>query len=221
MRAPASALVRESRGGWRRDVVRRAQHDRALIAGSFAQVTRDARLRVGQRGDRHPRLVLVDHAQALEGTDVDAIPTATADLFLNNGPRPLGAPNLLGSVAVRVEDSIVGAGATARAAVDADLRIDETEIFLHAVDSGDGTDCLARGAADALVVDEIRHSSAGSRRSLALAPSNTDAFGCACLDCGWPLDLRASRRRDGGRVHPDFSESAAALAGAEAQRRAG
>src|SRR5215207_11274287 len=102
--AAANGSALEARGGGRRDVFGRTEHDRALIAGGLAQIARDARLGVGQAGDSYPWFVLVDHAQALERANVDAVAAAAADLFLHHRPRPLGPPHLFGRVAVGVED---------------------------------------------------------------------------------------------------------------------
>src|SRR5262249_32672307 len=128
-----------------------------FVARGLAQVARDTRLGIGQRGDRHPRLVHVEHAQALEGTDVDAVAAAAADLFLHHGLGPLGASDLLSRVAEGVEDGGVRARAAAPATVDTHLRIDEIDLFFDAVDGGDGADRLTRAATDALFIDEIRH----------------------------------------------------------------
>src|SRR5947209_929773 len=152
-----ACLLLEPGGGGRRHVVRRAQDDGTLVAAGLAQIAGHARLGIGQAGDRHPRLVDVDHAQALERADVDAVAAAAADLFLHDGPRPLGAANLGRRFARGVEDRIVWAGPTAGAAVDADLGIDEIELLFDAGDRGDRAHRLTRGAADAFVVDEIGH----------------------------------------------------------------
>src|SRR5258708_10612992 len=150
------SALEASGGGWR-DVFRRTQHNRALVAGSLAQVAGYACLGIGQAGHGDPRLVLVEHAQALERADVDAVATTTANLLLDDWPGPFRAPDFLSRIAKRVEDRIVRACATARATVDADLGIDEIELFLDAVDRGDGAHGLTRRAAHAFVVDEIRH----------------------------------------------------------------
>src|SRR5262249_31403569 len=95
LNAPGESALSEASRGWRRHVVRRSEHNRALVAGRLAQIARDTCLGVRERSNGHPRLVLVDHAQALEWADVYAVPAAAADLLLNHRARPLGAPHLL------------------------------------------------------------------------------------------------------------------------------
>src|SRR5712692_3381935 len=150
-----SALKPSGRG--RRDVFRRTQHDRALIARGLAQVPGHACLGIGQARHREPRLMFIQHAQALERADIDAVAAAAADLLLFHGPCAFGAANLFGRIAIGIEDRIVRTRAPTCATVDADLGIDEVELLLYAVDRGDGAHGLTRRAAHAFVVDEISH----------------------------------------------------------------
>src|SRR5262249_40898368 len=111
-------------------------------------------LRDAAHARQHRRRLL--HGDAVEGAAVDAVHAARALLQLHEGLGPCLRLDLLAQHAHRVEDGVVGAHDTARAAVDAQRGVDVIHLLLDAVDGRRGTAALAGAAAGTAVDDLVR-----------------------------------------------------------------
>src|ERR1043166_3157504 len=147
--------------------VRVKDHDRVLLdTHLFAELSAHAVLRphVSRDGEELAGSLRFHHLEAVERADVDAPFAAGAVLLADDGDGALLRLDLGLDHALFVLDAIDGAVARADAALDAGGRVDDVHLLglgphahVAAPDAGDGALLGADRAADALVVDVIRH----------------------------------------------------------------
>src|SRR5690606_5369480 len=179
---PPSPGVRE-RGGQARVSHRGGpvplDDDAVLAAHFFAHRAAHTRLGVDEARDAAERPVVP--LQAVEGADVHAEIAAGAKRFDDFGLGPVGALlNPLRPHPLRVFDALLGADVRARAAVDAQGRVDVVELLVDARDRVDGANLDAGRAPDAVRRNGMRHSehrllSPASRRRRGSSPYYIDS----------------------------------------------